>query len=136
MHDMTQTVDQMLDEANTTRVPPMATILAKLAKIEAENAQLKANNAALTAKVNTPRSVNIKVTEKGCVSITGGRLRRMGAVFYATEWHTILSAADEIKAFIKSNALSASDEIKAFTESNAPTLSLKNSTDEALFSNW
>ena len=99
----------------------MASILAKLAKIEADNAALKAQNAALTAKVNTPRSVNIKVTEKGCVSITGGRLRRMGAVFYATEWHTILSAADEIKAFI---------------QRNAGTLSLKNATDEAMFSNW
>jgi hypothetical protein len=112
MHDMTQT-------ASTDTA--MASILAKLAKIEADNAALKAQNAALTAKVNTPRSVNIKVTEKGCVSITGGRLRRMGAVFYATEWHTILSAADEIKGFIKSNAA---------------TLSLKNATDEAMFSNW
>lgn len=90
----------------------------RIANLERIVANLTAQNKALVAKANQARGVNLKLTEKGCISLTGGRLRRMGAVFYATEWHTILENAANIKAFI---------------QDNADSISWKNESDAMLF---
>jgi hypothetical protein len=50
-----------------------------------------------------PRALTIKVSDKGCVSVYGGKLRKFGASFYASEWQTILDASKDIQAFIAQN---------------------------------
>src|SRR6516225_5965136 len=69
----------------------MQSILAKLAALEAANAKLATDNAKLIEQANKARGVTVRVTESGGIGIFGGRLRKFGASFYATEWHTILS---------------------------------------------
>lgn len=49
------------------------------------------------------RKTSMKVSDKGCVSVFGGNIRKFGATFYAAEWQTILDNAEELKTFIKAN---------------------------------
>ena len=58
--------------------------------------------AALEAKSAGP-GFRIKVSEKGCLTLGGGRIRRFGCTLYITEWETIVQHIDEIKAFVKAN---------------------------------
>ena len=77
----------------TTDTNTMQSILAKLATLEAANAKL-------IEQANKARGVTVRVTESGGIGIFGGRLRKFGASFYATEWHTILSNVDQVRTLI------------------------------------
>ncbi len=63
---------------------------AELARLKAENEQLKSQRG---------RSVSLKVSEKGGVSVYG--LGRFPVTLYKEQWTKLLSMADEIRAFIK-----------------------------------
>jgi hypothetical protein len=72
--------DQMADED----------IKAELERLKAENEQLKSQRG---------RSVSLKVSEKGGVSVYG--LGRFPVTLYKEQWTKLLALADEIRAFIK-----------------------------------
>lgn len=61
----------------------------ELERLRRENEELKAKSS---------RSVNLRVSQKGAVSLYG--LRRFPVTFYKEEWTRILDMADEIRAFI------------------------------------
>jgi hypothetical protein len=65
---------------------------AELARLKAENEQLKTQRG---------RSVSLKVSEKGGVSVYG--LGRFPVTLYKEQWTKLLSMTDEIRAFIKEN---------------------------------
>ena len=65
---------------------------AELERLKAENEQLKSQRG---------RSVGLKVSEKGGVSVYG--LGRFPVTLYKEQWHKLLDMADEIRAFIKEN---------------------------------
>lgn len=64
---------------------------AELERLRAENARLKGQ-----------RSVRLKVSEKGALSIYGVT-GRFPATHYANQWEAFLDMADDIRAFIKAN---------------------------------
>jgi hypothetical protein len=64
-------------------------------KVELE--RLKAENERL--KNQRGRSVTLKVSEKGGVSVYG--LGRFPVTLYKEQWSKVLAMADEIRAFIK-----------------------------------
>ena len=63
---------------------------AELARLKAENEQLKSQRG---------RSVSLKVSEKGGVSVYG--LGRFPVTLYKEQWTKLLSMAEELRAFIK-----------------------------------
>jgi hypothetical protein len=63
---------------------------AELEKLRAENEQLKSQRG---------RSVGLKVSEKGGVSVYG--LGRFPVTLYKEQWSKLLAMADEIRSFIK-----------------------------------
>jgi hypothetical protein len=63
---------------------------AELDRLRAENEQLKSQRG---------RSVGLKVSEKGGVSVYG--LGRFPVTLYKEQWTKLLAMADEIRAFIK-----------------------------------
>ena len=65
---------------------------AELERLKAENEQLKSQRG---------RSVDLKVSEKGGVSVYG--LGRFPVTLYKEQWLKLLGMADEIKAFIQEN---------------------------------
>jgi hypothetical protein len=65
---------------------------AELERLKAENEQLKSQRG---------RSVGLKVSEKGGVSVYG--LGRFPVTLYKEQWAKLLAMADEIRAFIKEN---------------------------------
>ena len=65
---------------------------AELDRLKAENEQLKSQRG---------RSVGLKVSEKGGVSVYG--LGRFPVTLYKEQWAKLLAMSDEIKAFIKEN---------------------------------
>ena len=65
---------------------------AQLERLKAENAQLKNQRG---------RSVSLKVSEKGGVSVYG--LGRFPVTLYKEQWTKLLAMSDEIRAFIKEN---------------------------------
>jgi hypothetical protein len=67
--------------------------------LKAELERLKAENAALKARGS--RSVSMKVSDKGGVSVYG--LGRFPVTLYKEQWAKLLDLADEIRAFIKEN---------------------------------
>ena len=67
--------------------------------IKAELERLKAENAALKARGN--RTVSMKVSEKGGVSVYG--LGRFPVTLYKEQWAKLLDLADDIRAFINEN---------------------------------
>ena len=70
----------------------MKNLKAELERLKAENERLK----------NQPRrSVSLKVSEKGGVSVYG--LGRFPVTLYKEQWTKLLSMADEIRTFIKEN---------------------------------
>lgn len=64
----------------------------ELERLKAENEQLKSQRG---------RSVGLKVSEKGGVSVYG--LGRFPVTLYKEQWAKLLDMADEIRAFIKEN---------------------------------
>jgi hypothetical protein len=67
--------------------------------LKAEVERLKAENAQL--KNQRGRSVSLKVSEKGGVSVYG--LGRFPVTLYKEQWTKLLAMSDEIRAFIKEN---------------------------------
>ena len=65
---------------------------AELERLKAENERLKSQRG---------RSVSLKVSEKGGVSVYG--LGRFPVTLYKEQWGKLLAMADEIRAFIKEN---------------------------------
>ena len=65
---------------------------AELEKLRAENERLKTQRG---------RSVSLKVSEKGGVSVYG--LGRFPVTLYKEQWAKLLDMADDIRAFIKEN---------------------------------
>jgi hypothetical protein len=65
---------------------------AELERLKAENERLKSQRG---------RSVSLKVSEKGGVSVYG--LGRFPVTLYKEQWTKLLSMADEIRTFIKEN---------------------------------
>ena len=65
---------------------------AELERLRAENEQLKSR---------TSRSVSLKVSEKGGVSVYG--LGRFPVTLYKEQWTRLLDMADDIRTFIKEN---------------------------------
>ena len=65
---------------------------AEVERLRAENEQLKSRN---------PRSVSLKVSEKGGVSVYG--LGRFPVTLYKEQWTRLLDMADDIRLFIKEN---------------------------------
>ena len=66
-------------------------------ELKAELERLKAENERL--KSQRGRSVSLKVSEKGGVSVYG--LGRFPVTLYKEQWTKLLAMADEIRAFIK-----------------------------------
>lgn len=65
----------------------------ELARLRAENEQLK--------KASKPGTVSFKVSEKGGVSVYG--MGRFPVTLYVEQWETLLSRADDLRAFIDAN---------------------------------
>jgi len=66
-------------------------------------AELEALVSGLQAKVQaSQRKVTLKVTEKGGASLYG--LGRFPVTLYKGQWERLLSAAEDIKAFLEANA--------------------------------
>ena len=63
---------------------------AELERLKAENQQLKSQRG---------RSISLKVSEKGGVSVYG--LGRFPVTLYKEQWTKLLAMADEIRAFLK-----------------------------------
>ena len=63
---------------------------AELERLKAENERLKSQRG---------RSVSLKVSEKGGVSVYG--LGRFPVTLYKEQWTKLLAMADELRAFIK-----------------------------------
>jgi hypothetical protein len=68
--------------------------------LAAELQRLRAENEAL--KKSTSRSLSMKVSEKGGVSVYG--LGRFPVTLYKEQWIRLLDLADEIRAFIRENS--------------------------------
>lgn len=70
--------------------------------LQAELERLRAENEALKAKATGQRSVYLKVSDKGAVSLYG--LGRFPVTLYVEQWETVLGMAEEIRDFLKENA--------------------------------
>ena len=68
-------------------------------EMQAELERLRAENERLRSQ--RTRSVSLKVSEKGGVSVYG--LGRFPVTLYKEQWTKLLAMADEIRAFIKDN---------------------------------
>jgi hypothetical protein len=67
-------------------------------EMKAELARLRAENEALKQK-RTPGAVQLKVSQKGAVSLYG--LGRFPVTLYKEQWERVLAMADEIQSFIR-----------------------------------
>jgi hypothetical protein len=67
--------------------------------LKAEVEKLRAENERL--KTQRGRSVSLKVSEKGGVSVYG--LGRFPVTLYKEQWTKLLDIADDIRAFLKEN---------------------------------
>ncbi len=68
-------------------------------EMKAELQRLQAENE--TLKTRASRTISMKVSEKGGVSIYG--LGRFPVTLYKEQWAKLLDMADEIRAFLKDN---------------------------------
>lgn len=74
-------------------------LVATTDELQAELERLRAENERL--KATAQRTGNLKVSEKGGVSVYG--LGRFPVTLYPEQWERLLSMADEIRAFIANN---------------------------------
>ena len=68
-------------------------------EMKAELERLRAENAAL--KSRPARSVSLKVSEKGGLSVYG--LGRFPVTLYKEQWARLLDLAEDLRAFIREN---------------------------------
>jgi hypothetical protein len=78
----------------TQSAPTMAELMAMIQSQAAMITELQASG--------TKRAIGFKVSEKGCVTITG--TGQFGTTLYASQWATILDNAPALAAFITANA--------------------------------
>ena len=78
----------------TQSTPTMAELMAMLQQQAALITALQASG--------PRRAIGFKVSEKGCVTITG--TGQFGTTLYASQWATILDNAPALAAFITANA--------------------------------
>lgn len=71
------------------------------AQLQAENAQVKAALAEALTHAAKPRTISMKVSEKGGVSVYG--LGRFPVTLYKTQWLALLNVAPDLAAFIEEN---------------------------------
>ena len=89
--------------ANTAGIS-LQQVMAELQALKLERTNDKAKIAELEAKATRgPTPVRCKVTDKGCVMVLGGRIRKFGMTYYASEWQNVLDNVDMIKKFIADN---------------------------------
>jgi hypothetical protein len=69
--------------------------------MKAELERLRAENENLKSRGASGRSVSLKVSEKGGLSVYG--LGRFPVTLYKEQWAKLLDMADEIRTFIKEN---------------------------------
>jgi hypothetical protein len=81
----------------TSNVSAEAAMMAEIAALKATIEQQKAALAAGPA----PRSLTMKVSEKGACSVYG--LGQWPVTLYPSQWTRLLEKAEDIKAFIKAN---------------------------------
>ena len=70
-------------------------------ELQAELERLRAENEQLKAGASARRSVYLKVSDKGAVSLYG--LGRFPVTLYVEQWETILGMTDQIRAFMAEN---------------------------------
>jgi hypothetical protein len=70
-------------------------------QMKAELDRLRAENEALKKKGSAGRSISMKVSEKGGLSVYG--MGRFPVTLYKEQWLTLLNMSDEIRDFIKAN---------------------------------
>jgi hypothetical protein len=78
--------------------------MAILPNLQQQLEALQAQNAALVARLalaSKPKSITMKVSEKGALSIYG--LGRFPVTLYRGQWERLIAEADTISAFIKAN---------------------------------
>lgn len=64
--------------------------------------EVQAYIASLQAAANKPRTLSLKVSEKGAVSLYG--MGRFPVTLYGSQWERLLNEAETIKAFLVANA--------------------------------
>ncbi len=69
--------------------------------LKAELERLKAENASLKQVRKTTGTMSFKVSAKGAVSVYG--LGRFPVTLYKEQWEKLLTASEQIKAFIAEN---------------------------------
>ncbi len=69
--------------------------------LKTELERLRAENASLKERDKAKRSVYLKVSEKGGLSLYG--LGRFPVTLYKEQWSRLLDMADEIRAFLRDN---------------------------------
>ncbi|MGB8169510.1 MAG: hypothetical protein WCF18_18565 [Chthoniobacteraceae bacterium] len=82
-------------------IAPAAPTAKPASELERLRAELAAANAKLAEK-SKPKIRRIEVSQKGAVSLYG--LGRFPTTLYVEQMETVLDAAPEIRAFIKTNA--------------------------------
>ena len=65
-------------------------------------ADVQALIASLQAKAVQPRSLSLKVSKKGAVSLYG--MGRFPVTLYGSQWERLLDASETIRAFLATNA--------------------------------
>ena len=65
-------------------------------------AEVQAYIASLQAKAAAPRTLSLKVSEKGAVSLYG--MGRYPVTLYGSQWERLLDASETIRAFLANNA--------------------------------
>ncbi|MHA2069121.1 MAG: hypothetical protein ACXABY_32575 [Candidatus Thorarchaeota archaeon] len=61
-------------------------------EMDEDEARALATKATAEARTSPVRT---KVSEKGCLQLQGGNIRRYGATFYGDEWETIIAAVSD-----------------------------------------
>lgn len=72
-----------------------------MSSLEEANARIAELEAELKKAKNKTKSIELKVSDKGCVQING--IRRFPFTFYQDEIKTIIGMSDEIEDFIAQN---------------------------------
>ncbi len=78
--------------------PDFSDLQAQLDALKAENEAMK------VAAASKPKTMSMKVSEKGGVSVYG--LGRFPVTLYVQQWERLFSIVDEVKAFIAANRAS------------------------------
>jgi hypothetical protein len=84
--------------ASTPVVPDVSDLQAQLDALKAENEAMK------VAAASKPKTMSMKVSEKGGLSVYG--LGRFPVTLYVQQWERLFSIVDEVKAFIAANRAS------------------------------